>query len=121
MTNLNFNKIETGEFSFHSFEQNPVIMGFFIGIENEEGTGRVHDEKTFKAVDLSGKGCQGVIFKEYETNEIKVVSSYYNIVKVLSEIECNLDKTVFRIEFKGKKKSGAGEVSLFDIQKAEIE
>ena len=121
MTNLNFNKVETGEFIFHSFEQNPVILGFFVGIENEAETGRVHDDKIFKAVDLAGKGCQGVIFREYETNEIKVVSTYYNIVKILSEIDCNFDKTVFRIEFKGKKKNGAGEVSLFDIQKAEIE
>lgn len=120
MENLNFNKIETGNFTFHKFNENPEIIGFFIGIENEEGTERVHDQKTFDLIDLKNKGLQGILFKEFNTGEIVAVSTYHTLVKTFNEIDCDFDKNVFKITFKGKKKVGAGEMSIFEIQQATI-
>jgi len=120
MTELNFNKVETGDFEFHSFAEKQTFIGFFIGIEKDEGSSRVHNKESFDIVNLGGKGLQGILFKDYETGKYTAISTYHVLTQTFEQLDCDFDKTVFKITFLGKKKAGNGEVNLFDIQKATI-
>ena len=100
---INFSKVDTGDFLFWNFEENPVFIGSFKRAWNDELNDRV----------------KGLEFIEHETGQRYVLSEQYKLMDFFhynQRAEYNYQKGLFRIEYKGKKElSGGKTIALFDF------
>lgn len=100
---INFSKVDTGDFLFWNFEENPVFIGSFKRAWNDELNDRV----------------KGLEFIEHETGQRYVLSEQYKLMDFFhynQRAEYNYNKGLFRIEYKGKKElSGGKTIALFDF------
>lgn len=100
---LQFNKIDTGDFQFHNFEETPVFVGKFKSHWRE-------GERPVKGIEM----------QEYPSGERVILSENY---RLMDFFVMNQDPTVdykngvFQITYKGKKElsKGGTTLSLFDI------
>lgn len=100
---LQFSKIDTGEFTFHNFEENPIFVGCF----------KSHWKEGEKPV-------KGIEFTEWGTNERVILSESYRLMDFFvmnREAGVDYKNGVFQITYKGKKElsKGGTTLSLFDI------
>ena len=103
---LKFSKIDTGDFMFHNFEEQPVFTGRYKSIWAEE----------------NGKPVKGLEFEEYFTGQRFILSENYRLLDFFVHNrmpEIDYDKGVFQITYKGKKDLKGGQsLSLFDFEVA---
>ena len=115
---LTFQTIDTGDFDFWKFEENPVFIGHYVEHWiNEDGQRNVHAEGD---TSKKGKPVSGLVFKEYETSNRYVLSENYKLLEffvVNQRDEYNYNTGIFRIEYKGKEELKGGKtVAKFDFQ-----
>lgn len=109
MDNLKFNQVDTGDFDFHDFSANKVFTGQYLEswVGTQEGG---TDDVT------------GLVFKEYGTNERKVLPRNYQLDKLFhhkqSETEIDWSKNpVFKItRGEDKELKGGKTVATFSFQ-----
>jgi hypothetical protein len=115
---LTFQTIDTGDFEFWKFEENPVFIGYYVEHWiNEEGQRNISAEgETSK----KGKPVSGLVFKEYSNGTRYVLSENYKLLEffvVNQREEYNYTSGIFRIEYKGKEElKGGKSVAKFDFQ-----
>jgi len=115
---LTFQPIDTGDFDFWKFEENPVFIGSYVAHWiNEEGDRNVRVETDQS---IKGKPVSGLVFKEYGTGNRFVLSENYKLLEffvVNQRPEYDYSKGIFRIEYKGKEElKGGKSVTKFDFQ-----
>lgn len=115
---LTFQPIDTGDFDFHKFEENPVFIGRYVEHWiNEEGDRNVKAEGNSSK---KGKPVSGLVFSEYGTDKRFVLSENYKLLEffvVNQRPEYDYSKGIFRIEYKGKEElKGGKSVAKFDFQ-----
>lgn len=103
---LKFDKIDTGDFLFYNFEENPVFIGRFKSYWTEQ----------------DGKPVKGLEFEEYESGDRFILSENYKLLDFfvhnqMPDVDYN--KGVFQITYKGKKEISKGQsLAMFDFQVA---
>lgn len=115
---LTFQPIDTGDFDFHKFEENPVFIGRYVEHWiNEDGQRNVQAEGDSSK---KGKPVSGLVFSEYGTDKRFVLSENYKLLEffvVNQREEYDYSKGIFRIEYKGKEElKGGKSVTKFDFQ-----
>lgn len=103
---LKFSKIDTGDFMFHDFVEQPVFLGKFKSVWTEE----------------AGKPVKGLEFEEYHSGQRFILSENYRLLDFFVHNkmpEIDYEKGVFQITYKGKKELKGGQsLSLFDFEVA---
>jgi hypothetical protein len=117
-TGLNFQPIDTGDFDFWKFEDNPVFIGSYVEHWiNDEGQRNITAEG---ATSKHDKPVSGLVFSEYGTGNRYVLSENYKLLEffvVNQRPEYDYKKGIFRIEYKGKEElKGGKSVAKFDFQ-----
>lgn len=115
---LTFQPIDTGDFDFWKFEDEPVFIGSYVEHWiNDDGNRNVKAEGTTSKHD---KPVSGLVFKQYGTGDRFVLSENYKLLEffvVNQRIEYNYSTGIFRIEYKGKEELKGGKtVAKFDFQ-----
>jgi hypothetical protein len=115
---LTFQPIDTGDFDFHKFEENPVFIGSYVEHWiNDDGDRNIKAEGNTSKHD---KPVSGLVFKEYGTGNRFVLSENYKLLEffvVNQRPEYDYSKGIFRIEYKGKEElKGGKSVAKFDFQ-----
>lgn len=100
---LQFDKIDTGDFQFHNFEENPVFVGKFKSHWRE-------GERPVKGIEM----------QEYPSGERVILSENYRLMDFFvmnQDSSVDYRNGVFQITYKGKKElsKGGTTLSLFDI------
>lgn len=116
---LTFQPIDTGDFDFWKFEENPVFIGSYVEHWiNDDDNGR--HMKAEGPSSKHDKPVSGLVFKEYGSGNRFVLSENYKLLEffvVNQRPEYDYSKGIFRIEFKGKEElKGGKSVSKFDFQ-----
>ena len=100
---IQFSKVDTGDFLFWEWANNPVFIGTFVRVWTDELNDKV----------------SGLEFIEHETNQRYVLSEQYKLMDFFhynQRPEYDYKKGLFRIEYKGKKElSGGKTIALFDF------
>jgi len=115
---LTFQPIDTGDFEFWKFEDEPVFIGSYVEHWiNDDGDRNVKAEGNTSKHD---KPVSGLVFKQYGTNNRFVLSENYKLLEffvVNQRPEYNYNTGIFRIEYKGKEElKGGKSVAKFDFQ-----
>lgn len=116
---LNFQPIDTGDFDFWKFDENPVFIGSYV----EHWINDDDDKRNVKAEGATtkhDKPVSGLVFSEYGTGNRYVLSENYKLLEffvVNQRAEYDYKKGIFRIEYKGKEElKGGKSVAKFDFQ-----
>jgi hypothetical protein len=115
---LTFQPIDTGDFEFWKFEDNPVFIGRYVEHWiNDDGDRNIKAEGASSRHD---KHVSGLVFKQYGTEERFVLSENYKLLEffvVNPRAEYDYTNGIFRIEYKGKEElKGGKSVAKFDFQ-----
>jgi hypothetical protein len=115
---LTFQPIDTGDFDFWKFEDEPVFIGSYVEHWiNDDGDRNVKAEGD---TSHHNKPVSGLVFKQYGTGNRFVLSENYKLLEffvVNQRPEYNYSTGIFRIEYKGKEELKGGKtVAKFDFQ-----
>lgn len=104
---LKWSPVDTGDFVFHNFEEEPVFIGQFKSHWKEE----------------DGAIVKGLEFREYPSGQRVILSESYKLLDFFvhnQQSDIDYKTGVFRIEYKGKKElsKGGTTLSLFEFQVA---
>jgi len=116
-TGLNFQPIDTGDFDFWKFEENPVFIGSYVEHWiNDEGDRNIKAEGDTSKHD---KPVSGLVFKEYGTGKRFVLSENYKLLEffvVNQRPEYDYTKGIFQIKYTGKTElKGGKSVTNFEF------
>jgi len=110
MENLVFHKVDTGDFTFHKWEENPTFIGTFSHVSSpldvENGESR----------------AEGVYMHNLSGEKVNIGSSFKILdffLNLENNLAINLDKEpVYKITRTGKAETKKGEISLFTFEVA---
>lgn len=110
MENLIFTKVDTGDFTFNNWEENPTFIGTFSHISSPSD------------VDSGQARAEGVYMYNLSGDKVNIGSSY-KLLDFFLNIDDNLsiDQTrepVYKITRTGKAQTKKGEISLFTFEVA---
>jgi hypothetical protein len=100
---LTFQTIDTGDFDFWKFEENPTFIGSYVEHWiNDDGDRNIKAEG---ATSMHDKPVSGLVFKEYGSNKRFVLSENYKLLEffvVNQRPEYDYKKGIFQIKYTGK-------------------
>ena len=114
---LTFQPIDTGDFDFWKFEENPVFIGQYVEHWiNDEGQRNIVAEGASSKHD---KPVSGLVFKEYGTGNRYVLSENYKLLEffvVNPREEYDYKNGIFQIRYTGKTElKGGKSVTNFEF------
>lgn len=110
MENLIFSKVDTGDFTFNNWEENPTFIGTFSHVASPQD------------VESGQARAEGVYMYNLSGDKVNIGSSY-KLLDFFLNIDDNLSidlkrDPVYKITRTGKAQTKKGEISLFSFEVA---